>query len=127
MDDMGQPDDFALTVDWRAKPAVLTVRYPNRPGRIPVISGLSISLVGGTMDDTCELSAKHLDGKLISGLWALGTEPPNYTLEHCHFATFRPGEYEIALFTDRGEFARRLRVTASGRAVVMPWERPGLQ
>ena len=116
--------EFELTVDGKANPAILKFRYPDRPGRTAIVFSLGLGLVGGSMADSCHLHPIDLDGPLISGFWALGSTPPNYKLEDCHFSQLKPGEWEVWMFLDRDHWARRLRVAADGSVVVLPWEKP---
>ena len=118
-----RPPEFEFTVNDEVNPTILKFRYPDRPGRTAIVFSLGLGLVGGTMADSCHLHPIDLRGPLISGSWALGSTPPNYKLEDCHFSRFKPGEWEVWMFLDRDHWARRLKVASNGSVVVLPWEK----
>ena len=89
-----------------------------------MVNEISIDKVGD--DDQagtfCSLRAKDLGGALIASTWVVGTVPENYVVKECYQANFRPGDYEVVLWTDRGEARRRMHVEPDGKIEILNWE-----
>ncbi|MEA2698987.1 MAG: hypothetical protein QOI66_3258 [Myxococcales bacterium] len=101
----------------------LIFSFPDRPSVVPSIVSLSLGKEG--MGEVfCSLDAVDLNGPLMSREWVVGTIPANYRAQGCRGRRLSPGEYEVALFTQRGEERRRLHVDAHRQVDVLPWEQP---
>jgi hypothetical protein len=117
------PPNFALEV-WTAPGADrLVFSFPDRPGVVPSIVSLSLGKEG-MREVFCTLDPVDLNGPLMSREWVVGTVPANYRAQGCRERLLSPGEYEVALFTQRGEERRRLRVDEHRKVDVLPWEQP---
>jgi hypothetical protein len=102
--------------------SMFVFRFPDRLGQIPRITSISIGKVG-MKSAFCILQAASLDGVLIAGFWPVGLVPDNYrVVEGCHENTLSPGDYEVQVFTLRGEWYRRLHVRSPEDVQVLPWE-----
>jgi hypothetical protein len=114
---------FELKVDrTEGGASVFVFRFPDQIGRIPQVSSISIGKVG-MKTGFCALDAKNLSGELITGFWPVGVVPKNYRRHAgCDASNLSPGDYEIQLFTQRGEFRQRLHVANDGVVKVLPWE-----
>lgn len=112
---------FDLRVESDRGSSVFVFAFPDQSVRRPAITSLSVGKEG-ERQVWCELDAVDVNGKLIEGRWVAGAVPKNYRASGCASKALSPGAYEVALFTQRGEFRRRLTVAADGAVRVFPWE-----
>jgi hypothetical protein len=124
--DAKRPIPFELTVETTSGgTSVLVFRFPDQVGRIPQISGISIGKVKA--GEGCAIHVRNMAGELIAGFWPLGMVPKNYKLDDgCKETSLSPGDYEIQVVTQRGEFRNRLHVAGDGSVRVLPWEERGI-
>jgi hypothetical protein len=99
----------------------LLVRFPDHVNRIPRINSLSIGKLGEE-HAFCALDVIDRNGKLLEGYWVVGSAPENYRSEGCRERSLSSGDYEVVVWTQRGEDRRRLHVDDKGLVVVSPWE-----
>jgi hypothetical protein len=100
---------------------LLVFRFPDRVAVIPRINSISIGKVG-MRDVFCTLDIVNRSERPITGYWPIGTVPQNYRSEGCAESRLSPGDYEVALFTQRGEARRRIHVGGNGDIKIAPWE-----
>lgn len=112
---------FDLRVETDRGSSVFVFRFPDQSSRRPAIVSLSIGK-DGARQAWCELDALDVNGELIEERWVAAVVPKNYRAVGCVSKSLSPGDYEVALFTQRGEFRRRLTVDADGLVQVRPWE-----
>ena len=113
---------FELKVETNENGVQLFVfRFPDRIAVIPTINSISIGKVG-MRDVFCTLDIVNRSERPITGYWPIGIVPKNYRSEGCAESSLSPGDYEVALFTQRGEARRRIHVSGGGEIKIAAWE-----
>lgn len=116
---------FSLDVEQLSDATVFRFFYPDRPARKPRVYELYLDRVDGEL--SCEVKVRDVRGAVLEGPWRLGDRSANLDSRGCPAGRLRDGEYELQLFTDRGEFRQRLTVQKGGNVVLLPWEEePGI-
>jgi len=112
---------FDLSVQRRDGETILHFRYPDLGGRIAHAHQIDIDRVGDSQT-FCSLKIIDLHGYTIPGSWMLGTIPPNFRAEGCMETSFRSGDYEVVVWSERFDTWRRIHVEEDGRIEVRGWE-----
>jgi len=116
------PSNFELKVETNDNGVQLfAFRFPDRVAVIPQINSISIGKVG-MRDVFCTLEIANRSERPITGYWPIGYVPSNYRSEGCAASKLLPGDYEVAIFTQRGEARQRIHVRDAGGISIAPWE-----